>query len=116
MVMAKQFSRISRESKTVKVMISLYCHSRHRNAELCSECARLTNYARERLEKCPFGEGKTTCAKCPEHCYKPSMREKIRVVMRYAGPRMTYRHPVLALLHLIDGKRKEPVNLPHKVK
>jgi hypothetical protein len=27
-------------------------------------------------------------------------------VMRYAGPRMLLSHPVLALLHLIDGLRR----------
>jgi hypothetical protein len=26
--------------------------------------------------------------------------------MRYAGPRMMARHPYLALMHLIDGRRK----------
>ncbi len=36
------------------------------------------------------------------------MREKIRRVMRYAGPRMLLRHPVMALLHMVDGLRKEP--------
>jgi hypothetical protein len=29
--------------------------------------------------------------------------------MRYAGPRMLYRHPILALLHMVvDSSRKEP--------
>jgi hypothetical protein len=36
------------------------------------------------------------------------MRERVRVAMRYAGPRMLFRHPIMALLHLIDGLRKEP--------
>jgi predicted amidophosphoribosyltransferase len=114
--MPEQHPRIARENKTVRMMISLYCHSYHQSDGLCSECAELANYVLERLEECPFREGKTTCAKCPVHCYKPSMRERIRVVMRYAGPRMIYRHPVLALFHFIDGKRKKPVNRPHKAK
>jgi hypothetical protein len=42
------------------------------------------------------------------HCYKPDMREKVRAVMRYAGPRMLRRHPVLSVLHLIDSLRKTP--------
>jgi hypothetical protein len=63
----------------------------------------------QRLEKCPFEEGKTTCARCPVHCYKPEMREKIRAVMRYSGPRMLYRHPMLTIFHIIDGRRKAPV-------
>ena len=102
-------SRISRESKTVAVMISDYCRDHHQNDGLCLECIELTNYALERLRECPFQEGKTVCVKCPVHCYKPDMRERIRSVMRYAGPRMIYRHPVLAILHIVDGWRKEPI-------
>ncbi len=101
-------SRLKRESKTVEVMISDYCHDHHPDDKLCLECAELSDYALERLKKCPFQEGKTTCARCPVHCYKPDMRQRIRTVMRYAGPRMIYRHPILALLHIIDGRRKEP--------
>jgi hypothetical protein len=29
-------------------------------------------------------------------------------VMRYAGPRMLYRHPIMTLQHMIDGLRGEP--------
>ena len=61
------------------------------------------------LDRCPFGEEKTTCARCPVHCYKPAMRERVRAVMRYAGPRMLLRHPILALQHQLDGVRhKKP--------
>jgi len=102
--------RMTRESNTIAVMFALYCRNRHASNGLCSECVELLGYARERLEKCPFQEGKTTCAKCVVHCYRPVMREKIRVVMRYSGPRMIYRHPILAIFHLVDGLRKEPVH------
>jgi hypothetical protein len=34
------------------------------------------------------------------------MRERVREVMRYSGPRMLTRHPVLAVAHLVDGRRK----------
>ena len=90
-------------------MIGLYCREEHgTDGGLCGECEALRDYARQRLLKCPFQQGKTTCAKCPVHCYKPDMRERIRAVMRYAGPRMLVRHPILALLHLLDGLRKSP--------
>ena len=70
---------------------------------------RAAAYAGVRLEKCPFQEHKTTCAKCPVHCYKPARRAQIRAVMRYAGPRMMLRHPRLAFYHLvIDGRREKP--------
>ena len=108
--MSAKSSRISREAMTVQVMITLYCrHHHNKSGGLCSECTNLRNYALERLRKCPFQEGKTTCAKCPVHCYSSEMREKIREVMRYSGPRMTYRHPVLALFHFIDRMRKKPI-------
>lgn len=100
---------MAREGKTVQVMISLYCRHHHYSRKLCTECAQLMNYALERLKDGPFQEGKTTCAKCPVHCYQPLMREKIRAVMRYAGPRMTLRHPILTLFHFIDKIRKKPV-------
>jgi hypothetical protein len=104
---------MTRESVTVEAMIALYCHGQHRDRlsqdELCPECTQLLEYARERLDNCPFQEGKTTCAKCPVHCYRPDMRAKIHAAMRYAGPHMIWRHPILALYHLIDGLRKEPL-------
>jgi len=98
-----------REEKTVAAMIALYCRDHHAMADgLCAECDALLEYARERLRHCPYQERKSTCAKCPIHCYKPAMRERVRLVMRYAGPRMLLRHPFLAILHLIDGWKKAP--------
>jgi hypothetical protein len=103
--------RMDREAKTVEAMIRIYCRDQHgRKGELCTECEELLEYARRRLDRCPFQENKTTCAKCPMHCYKPVMRERIRAVMRYAGPRMLRRHPLLTLFHFIDGRRKEPIS------
>jgi hypothetical protein len=99
--------RIGRELKTVRVMIGLYCRDRHGGgAELCGECRALWEYARGRVERCPFRADKPTCLNCAVHCFEAARREKIRVVMRYAGPRMLRRHPVLAILHLLDGKRR----------
>jgi hypothetical protein len=108
-IMSKKTARIDREKRTVRAMMAIYCRDHHgRTAELCGECAELLAYALERLERCPFGEGKTACVDCEIHCYKPAMREKVRGVMRYAGPRMLLRHPMLALHHLLDGRRKQP--------
>ena len=102
--------RLDREARTIEAMIYLYCRDEHGSmGALCPDCREVLDYARQRLDKCPFGEGKTTCANCRIHCYKPAMRERVRVIMRYAGPRMLYRHPVLALRHLWDGRRKDAV-------
>ncbi|MFC2018621.1 nitrous oxide-stimulated promoter family protein [Chloroflexota bacterium] len=106
--MAEKQPRINRENTTITVMIAIYCRKQHASDGLCPTCHELADYARERLTRCPFREGKTTCAKCPVHCFKPAEREEIKAVMRYSGPRMIYRHPALAIFHFIDGLRKEP--------
>lgn len=105
-------SRIQREGATVAAMIRIYCQGAgHEAAEagLCGECRELLDYALKRLARCPFQEGKTVCANCRVHCYQAEMRGRIREVMRYAGPRMIARHPVMAVRHLIDKRRREPV-------
>ena len=56
-----------------------------------------------RLERCTFGEDKPTCQKCPIHCYKSEMKSQMQEVMRYAGPRMIYYSPILAIAHLVKG-------------
>jgi len=101
--------RIEREGNTVKTMIAMYCKKNHGSRRMCRDCLELKNYALQRLEYCPFGEGKTTCAKCPVHCYQLQMREQIRVVMRYAGPRMIYTHPFQTVRHIIDSRRQKPL-------
>lgn len=101
---------MGRERRTIEAMIRLYCRDRHGSREaLCGECAELLEHARFRLEHCPFQEGKTVCAKCPIHCYRPQMREKVREVMRYSGPRMLTKHPLLAVCHLLDTRRRKPL-------
>jgi hypothetical protein len=95
--------RIEREKRTIAAMIRLYCRQRHGLATPCADCRALLDYAHARLDKCRYGDGKTTCVNCPTHCYNRAMKERVREVMRYAGPRMLARHPVLALGHLLDG-------------
>ncbi|MHC4427675.1 MAG: nitrous oxide-stimulated promoter family protein [Planctomycetota bacterium] len=104
--------RLRREKKTISVMIGMYCRAHHDGAtgSLCGDCTALHEYAMDRIDKCPFCLSKPTCLNCPIHCYKPDRREEVRAVMRYAGPRMMRRHPVLAILHILDGRRQ--VQLP----
>ena len=105
------FRRRAREFNTIVAMLRMYCRAHHgaKGAPLCRDCIELRDYARRRLERCLFGEAKPTCVNCTVHCYKASMRERVRQVMGWAGPRMLWRHPVLAVWHLIDGRRPSPV-------
>lgn len=96
-----------RERQTIERMIYIYCYGQHgTSGELCAECRTLLDYANQRVEKCPFQENKPVCSKCTVHCYKPVMRERIKQVMRYAGPRMLYKHPILAIFHLMHRLKK----------
>ena len=104
--MATDPPRIAREKRTVRAMIGIYCRAHHATSgQLCDDCSELLEYAYGRLGRCPFGADKPTCADCTVHCYKPAMRDRARAVMRYAGPRMLFKHPILALLHVLDARR-----------
>jgi hypothetical protein len=101
--------RLDREWRTVCAMIALYCRGNHHAPRgLCKECGELRAFARVRLQRCVFGGGKPTCAKCPVHCYPPARRNEMKRVMRYAGPRMLLRHPVLTIRHWLDGLQPAP--------
>ena len=96
-----------KEKEVVSLMIRLFCRKKHgTRGELCSECAALAEYACKRSDHCPFIENKTFCSNCRVHCYKPEMREKIREVMRFSGPRMIFYHPVMAVRHILETKHE----------
>ena len=102
--------RLAREHLTMSKMVGIYCAAHHDNNgdSLCKTCREFLNYAELRLRKCPYGNQKPTCANCPVHCYKPARKDQARVIMRFAGPRMLLRHPLLAIAHQLDGFRKVP--------
>lgn len=96
-----------REKEIVSKMIHIYCKRKHKRKHLCKECAELDEYAKMRSDKCPFMENKTFCSNCKVHCYKADMRERIRDVMRFSGPRMIFYHPIMAIKHLIESKKEK---------
>jgi len=106
--MHSETTRLAREQVTISKMIGLYCTSHHEGGDdgLCAACQDFLTYAELRLQKCPYGDDKPTCANCPVHCYKASRKAQASMIMRYAGPRMLLRHPVLAVSHQLDGLRK----------
>lgn len=102
--------RIGREQRTIAAMLTIYCRDHHGLVDegLCPQCSTLLDYAWRRLEVCPFQAAKPACNRCQVHCYSSRMRERVTEVMRYAGPRMPLRHPILSLLHLLDSRRGSP--------
>ncbi len=102
-------SSIRYEKETVERMIRLYCRKKHQSPDgiLCPECELIMRYAHDKLDKCPFGDEKGACADCKIHCYKADMREKIRIIMRYAGPRMVLFHPYDYLIHYLKDRKQK---------
>lgn len=121
--------RITREKAVLDTRLlgdfcAIYCRGRHagrdrralasdgvaagvysRIPKVCNECAELLRYAEKRRAYCPK-DPKPFCSYCDTHCYRADMRESMREVMRYAGPRsMFHGHAVDGLRHLIEGRR-----------
>ncbi len=101
------------EYKTVYHLVKHYCRKHHLQVQshantLCHACSSLLAYAEFRLDRCPYGQAKPTCNKCPVHCYKPQQKQEMKTVMRYSGPRMLLSHPILAIRHLLHERRPVP--------
>ena len=107
------------EHRTIEAMAQIYCRDHHKaepkENKLCQNCREFVDFAGFRLQKCPYGQVKPACQNCPIHCYKPEMKEKARIIMRYSGPRMLLWHPVMAIKHLLHAKKPIPP-LPKKKK
>lgn len=98
--MAK-LGRVEKEKKVIELMINIYCRKKHNLKDgLCDECEELLEYAHKRLTLCKFGDEKTTCSKCPIHCYKKDMKLKVKEVMRFSGPRLIIYNPIELIRHM----------------
>jgi hypothetical protein len=102
--------------RTLTRFVALYCRSNHRERtpfdlkapgfeglfetppELCPECARLLKYGLTMRLRC-LHEPKPMCKKCPDPCYGPEYREKIREVMRFSGLHLVKRGRIDLMYH-----------------
>ncbi len=110
---------LQENKRIVRKMIQIYCKAHHsakstrkkkgnEKSTLCPECTELTQYAFEKLEKCPWRDSKPVCSNCPIHCYSESKRTQIRTAMRYSGPRIFWAMPFLSLKYLLVKKLRKP--------
>ena len=90
--MNKVETKREKEKKSGAIMIKLYCKKKHRTKDsLCQHCQQLSDYAQ--------------------------MREKIREIMRFSGPRMIFYHPIMAIRHVMENKKeKRRINSENNVK
>ncbi len=113
----------------MRAMAKIYCRNHHQiqltqiadnqssakqptQQSLCPDCIELLEYAEKRLDRCPYGQHKPTCNKCPVHCYKPHMKQRVREIMIYSGPRMLIPHPIMAIKHLLAERKPTPGKPP----
>lgn len=106
-MMIKKNNSIQKETKTVNLMIELYCKKNHHSKLLCNDCKQLLKYSIERLNNCVHKMNKPPCSKCKIHCFKPLMRDKIRRVMQFSGPRIIYYYPLFAFQHFLQNKQNK---------
>lgn len=96
--------RIKREKAVIETMIHMFCRGNRHEAPVCHKCAELIAYSHARLDACRFKDAKPFCSKCPVHCYRNDMRQAVREVMRYSGPRMLLVNPLMAIRHLFESR------------
>ncbi|MBE0418159.1 MAG: nitrous oxide-stimulated promoter family protein [Coriobacteriia bacterium] len=116
---------VSKDTRLLGDFSAIYCRGNHSDAVrtplqsdgavlgvygrklpvVCDECAGLLRYAEKRRAYCPK-DPKPFCSYCDTHCYSGEMREFMRDVMRYSGPRSVTRgHAMDSMRHLIEGRR-----------
>ena len=93
------------KQKTIEVMIRYFCKAKHRKKQLCGSCSELLRYIATRLNECRLDEKNSSCFMCPDYCYHPDMRKRIKMVMQFSAPHMILFHPVLMLKHLLHLRR-----------
>jgi len=92
---------MNHELETVERMIEIYCRGKHAGTDgLCVDCKTLLDYAVQKIGKCPQNP-KPKCRDCKIHCFSIENRNRIKDVMRYSGPRMLLRYPLLTLKHCL---------------
>ena len=116
---------VRKDTRLLGDFTQIYCDGNHADAEksaltsegvdlgvygrkvptVCAQCSELLVYSEKRRAFCPK-DPKPFCNYCDTHCYRSDMREYMREVMRYAGPRsMWHGHAIDGVKHLIEGKK-----------
>ncbi len=90
----KDNPRLMREFIILSYMIELYCKRHHQHPTLCNECLTLLALCKRGYEDGFNGT--------PATYFDPEQQRQMREVMKWAGPRLFFRHPVLAIRYFLD--------------
>lgn len=89
------------EKEIFDKMTLIYCKDHHCSS-ICTRCNEIILYAHRRIDLCKFGKNKSFCSKCLIHCFKTDIREDVKKIMRYSGPRIIFHHPLMAFKHMFS--------------
>ena len=112
---------LRRDLKILARFIEVYCGAHHKEADkarvclpklkvealigrsvsVCAPCRKLLAHSFVKRILCPL-DPKPECRRCPEHCYPPGYRRRIREVMKYSGRRLVLRGRLDYLWHLLS--------------
>lgn len=96
--------KLDKDRRTLEAIGSIYCRSNHGEAKrdaagMCPECREAFEQTLDRASSCPYGhEG--NCQDCKTHCQRGEAQIRIKTIMRYAAPRMAFRHPIMTLEYM----------------
>lgn len=87
-----------KEMESMRLILDIYEKGHPEERE---EIEAIRKYSMERIQKCPKMATKTYCSNCEIHCYRAEFREKVRKIMRYAGPRLLLKKPSFVIDHAL---------------
>jgi Nitrous oxide-stimulated promoter len=87
---------------TLQSLFPIYCGKYHSSekGELCDSCSAELEYAIHKTKICPEKDQGKTCSDCKVHCFEAEHRERIKEIMRFAGPRLIWSHPLLSVRYI----------------
>lgn len=102
--MGKSSRKSVEDRLTMEAIGKIYCRGHHKDRQrdsvlLCPECRSVIEETLKRTEACPNGHV-GNCQDCDIKCQRGEAQENIRHIMRYAAPRMVFRHPVMTVKYL----------------
>ena len=112
--------KLSRDLRLLARFVELHCRDRHCGeprgefrlkrfdvpalcgapVSLCADCRKLLAHAFVKRAACPL-DPKPACKKCPQHCYAPEYRARIRAAMKHSGRKLVLRGRLDYLFHLL---------------
>ncbi len=91
------------KKQLIHEMITIFCAAKHHRVGNCQTCSRLEEYANMKIDRCPPGDSGISCSSCRVHCYGESERSLIKEVMKYAGPGIFLKSPLLTLRYFMNN-------------